>query len=90
MYCQRFCVWRRGSRRFDFIFMDPPYGRGLEKEALSYLAHSALADGNTRMIVETSIGTDTGYLPELGLTLVREKVYKTNRHLFITKGEAMK
>jgi 16S rRNA (guanine966-N2)-methyltransferase len=78
------------KQAFDFIFMDPPYGRGLEKEALSYLAHSALADGNTRMIVETSIGTDTGYLPELGLTLVREKVYKTNRHLFITKGEAMK
>ncbi len=78
------------GQAFDFVFMDPPYGRGLECGALSYLAHSALADGNTRIIVETSIGTDTNYLAKLGFTLAREKIYKTNRHLFITKGEAMK
>ena len=28
------------------------------------------------------------YLSELGFELVREKEYKTNKHLFITKGES--
>ena len=29
---------------FDFIFMDPPYNHLWEKEVLTYLAHSSLAD----------------------------------------------
>ena len=72
---------------FDFIFMDPPYNRLLERDMLTYLANSRLADSKTRIIVEASRETNADYLPGLGFCLMKDKVYKTNRHLFITKGE---
>ena len=43
---------------------------------------------NTLIIVETSLGTDFSYLPGIGLQLVREKDYKSNRHLFIRRRPA--
>lgn len=73
---------------FDIIFMDPPYNQLLEKTVLQYLAHSSLIHEDTLIIVEASKETDGGYLSQLGFTLQKEKVYKTNKHLFITKGEA--
>ncbi|WP_366925949.1 16S rRNA (guanine(966)-N(2))-methyltransferase RsmD [uncultured Clostridium sp.] len=72
---------------FNIIFMDPPYNQLLEKTVLEYLAHSALIDRDTLIIAEASRETETDYLSELGFELVREKEYKTNKHLFITKGE---
>lgn len=72
---------------FTHIFMDPPYNSLLEKSVLQYLSHSSLADRETVMIVEASLDTKGDYLSELGLVLWKEKVYKTNKHLFITKGE---
>lgn len=70
---------------FSYIFMDPPYRKGLEKTMLSYLSASSLVNEDTVMIVEAALDTECDYLSELGLTLVKEKRYKTNKHLFITK-----
>ena len=39
---------------FNFIFMDPPYNHLWEKEVLTYLAHSSLADEHTMIITEAS------------------------------------
>ncbi len=71
---------------FDFIFMDPPYNHLWEKEVLTYLAHSSLVDAETLIIAEASKETECGYLPELGYYLEKEKIYKTNKHLFIRKA----
>lgn len=74
-----------GQYRFDVIFMDPPYGQALEKEVLSYLASSSLLKDDTLILVEAALGTDFGYLENLGFKLVKEKTYKTNEHAFIRK-----
>ena len=74
------------KRAFDFIFMDPPYNHLWEKEVLTYLAHSSLADEHTMIITEASKETGCGYLSELGYHLEKEKIYKTNKHLFIRKA----
>ena len=71
---------------FDFIFMDPPYSHLWEKEVLTYLAHSSLADEHTMIITEASKETGCSYLSELGYHLEKEKIYKTNKHLFIRKA----
>ena len=34
-----------GNQQFDFIFMDPPYRKGLEREALEYLAEFGASGG---------------------------------------------
>ena len=76
-----------GRSAFRFIFMDPPYNQQLEEKVLRVLADSSLLDEDTVVIVEASKETEADYLSGLGLVLRREKVYKTNKHLFITKGE---
>lgn len=73
--------------RFQIVFMDPPYNNLHEKTVLNCLSHSALIDENTMIIVEASKTTEPDYLSDLGFSLVRTKEYKTNKHLFITKGE---
>lgn len=75
-----------GDKIFDFIFMDPPYDRGLERKVLEYLSDSRLVYEDTVIIVEASRDTDFSYVDDLGLTVVREKVYKTNKHVFIEKA----
>lgn len=72
---------------FDFVFMDPPYGKGLEKQVLEYLSHSALIHENTLLIIEADLKTEFDYLEALGYELVKEKRYKTNKHVFMKKGE---
>ena len=72
-----------GEKRFDFIFMDPPYNQELEKKVLEYLADSQLLSDEGVIIVEASKDTSFDYLAELGFALIKEKVYKTNKHVFI-------
>lgn len=74
-----------GQEAFDWIFMDPPYNKGLEEQALTCLADSTLADERTGIIVEAELHTDFSYAEELGYDIVRVKEYKTNKHVFLKK-----
>ncbi len=71
--------------RFDIIHMDPPYNNDLEKNVLTYLKTSKLADEDTLIIVEASQQTDFSYLEDLGYSIIKDKIYKRNRHLFLKK-----
>ena len=75
-----------GQKPFDVIFMDPPYDRELEKQVLKYLAGSSLVYEDTVIIVEASLNTDFSYIGELGFSLIKEKRYKTNKHVFLEKA----
>ncbi|MDR1550907.1 MAG: 16S rRNA (guanine(966)-N(2))-methyltransferase RsmD [Hungatella sp.] len=72
---------------FDFVFMDPPYNNDWEKKVLEYLSGSSLIDEDTAIIVEASLETSFDYLDNLGYRIIREKDYKTNKHLFAAKKE---
>lgn len=71
------------GRVFDYIFMDPPYGKLLEKQVLCFLNHSHLCDENTTIIVESDLKTDFEYLEQTDFYIIKEKRYKTNKHTFI-------
>ena len=73
--------------RFDLIFMDPPYGMELEKRVLEYLSDSPMVTEDTQIIIEASKETDFGWLEEAGYHMTKEKIYKTNKHIFAGKGE---
>lgn len=77
-----------GSKKFDIIFMDPPYNQELEKQVLTFLATSNLLKDDALIIVEASLETDFSYVEELGFVITKEKRYKTNQHVFIEKAEA--
>ncbi len=74
---------RQNVPPFDLVFMDPPYGKGLENRALAYLPKTSLINEKTLIIIEASSDTAFDWLSQTGYELVREKDYKTNKHLFI-------
>lgn len=43
----------RKNRRFDLVFLDPPYSMSLAEKALSALADEDILEGNTVVIAET-------------------------------------
>ncbi len=75
------------SAPFDIIHLDPPYESGLEVNVLSFLRTSALAGSETLIIIEASQKTDFSFAEELGFDIIREKIYKHNRHVFLKRGE---
>ena len=69
---------------YDVIFIDPPYNKGLEKEAVILLAkNSDWAAPDALIIIEASIDTDFSWTDEAGCEIIRIKEYKTNMHVFM-------
>lgn len=78
----------RGSIRddADVIFMDPPYEQQYEKKALEILENASYVTKDTLIIIEASLDTDFQYVTELGFEVTKEKIYKTNKHVFIKRS----
>ena len=74
------------KKYFDFVFMDPPYNHLYEKDVLIFLSKSVLIDSCSMIIIEASNETEFDYLEELGFEIVKEKIYKTNKHIFVKIG----
>lgn len=68
---------------FDIIFMDPPYNCDHEKQVLNALRNSGIIYCDTLIIVEASRETSFDYLEESPFQITKEKIYKTNKHVFI-------
>lgn len=73
------------EKEADIIFMDPPYRSQEEKRLLPLLGTMKYVTENTLIIVEASLDSDFSYLEEIGFQVVRDKKYKTNRHLFLKR-----
>lgn len=75
-----------GRETFDIVFMDPPYDKLLEKTTLTALVNSRVLAEDAIVVVEASRSTDFNYVEELGFSVIKDKLYKTNRHLFLRWG----
>ena len=76
---------RNEEKAFDIIFLDPPYGQGLEDRALDMLRGSVLADERTLFIIELKIDADIARFEKMGYKILKVKQYKTNQHIFLGK-----
>ena len=74
------------GKKFDIIFMDPPYGQGVEKQVLSILSKTSAADDETLIILETDAKEDMSYVFSLGFEVIKVKQYKNNKHVFLRKS----
>lgn len=70
----------------DLIFMDPPYQAGLEEPVLLALSNAPYVDEDTLIIMEAELKRDFSFAEDYGFCIVREKCYKTNKHIFLKKG----
>ncbi len=75
------------EKEADVIFMDPPYGQDFERRVLSCLREMPYVTENTLIVVEAMDKTDFSYAESLGFSITKEKIYKTNKHVFLRKTE---
>lgn len=69
----------------DVIFLDPPYNQEYDRRVLELLKDAPFVNEDTLIVVEASLETDFGYVQELEFEVDKEKLYKTNKHVFIRK-----
>ncbi len=74
------------KKQFDIIFMDPPYQLGAEKEVLTAIADSDIADEYTQIIIEAALDRELSEDELAGFEIVRVKEYKTNKHIFLQRS----
>ncbi|MBQ8189945.1 MAG: 16S rRNA (guanine(966)-N(2))-methyltransferase RsmD [Lachnospiraceae bacterium] len=74
------------QKKFDVVFMDPPYHKELEQRVLEYLTTSSLVDEDTVIIFEAALDTDLSFLDNLPYEVVKIKQYKTNMHVFVKRS----
>lgn len=70
----------------DIIFMDPPYEQQYEKKALEILKDASYVTEDTLIVIEAALDTEFDYVTALGFTITKEKLYKTNKHVFIKRS----
>ena len=71
------------GKRFDIIFMDPPYDKELEKEVLLAIDRYPVLKDDGFIVVEASEETEFDYIEDTNLKITREKNYGSNKHIFI-------
>lgn len=72
------------TEKADVIFMDPPYHLGMEVNVCQMLKQSGCLKDDTLIIIEAEKDRDFSDIDELGFTILKEKIYKTNKHVFLS------
>lgn len=76
------------EKEADIIFMDPPYQLQIEQSVLKALSGMRYVTENTLIIIEADKNRDFSFVHTIGYTIVKEKEYKTNKHVFCRKEPA--
>lgn len=75
------------EKEADIIFMDPPYQSGYEEKIFKALLSQPYVTKNTLLILEAEIGRTMDFLKEMGFEVIKEKNYKSNKHVFVRKAD---
>ena len=67
----------------DMIFLDPPYQAGIEERLFQIFSTLPYVNDQTLIIVEADKMKDFSFLAHSDFHVEREKIYKTNKHVFI-------
>ena len=78
---------RLGKVNFDIIFIDPPYGKGLEREALEILSTKTFTNPDFKIVVEAKLEEDFSFIDDTKFMIYKTKNYKTNKHVFLCGRE---
>lgn len=74
------------EKEAGIIFMDPPYGSGIHEMLLQALSAQPYVTENTLLIMEAKKDTSFEFAKEAGFEVIKEKIYRTNKHVFLQKG----
>ncbi len=74
------------EKEINVIFMDPPYQADYEADIFAALKEQSYVTSDTILIVEAQLDKDFAFLEDLGFYIKKEKLYKTNKHVFIKRS----
>lgn len=74
------------EKEADIIFIDPPYQAGYEEKVFEALLAQPYVTENTLLILEAQREKSMNFLKEGGYEVIKEKNYKTNKHVFVRKA----
>ena len=63
--------------------MDPPYGKGLEKEVIEILNTKEFTNPDYTIIIEATLDEDMSYIEDTKFKIYKTKNYKNNKHVFL-------
>ena len=74
----------------DVIYIDPPYGKGLDRQAVEELSTKEFINKDVILVVESLLEEDFDYIDDTAFYIYKTKSYKTNKHVFLRlrEGEA--
>lgn len=75
----------KNNQKFDIIFMDPPYKKGLYLPVFEKIKDLDVLKTNAKIILETNKEDDAKDIINLGFILYKEKKYKSNKHIFFKR-----
>ena len=75
------------NEKADIVFMDPPYQLGNEAMVCRMLKQSGCLKEDSIIIIEAVKDRDFSDITDLGFSIIKEKIYKTNKHVFITPSK---
>lgn len=78
--------WQIKEEALDVVFLDPPYGKNLEKQVLANIHDKPYITEDTLIVIEAALDEDFFWIEELGFFVEKEKRYKTNKHMFIRRN----
>ena len=72
----------------DVVFADAPYGQGFDEQVLISARNSKAVGPETIIVIEEKKERDLSDVASaLGFDIIKEKVYKTNKHIFFRRKE---
>ena len=72
----------------DIVFVDAPYGQGYDEQVLISAQRSKAVTEDTIIVIEEKKERDIEDIAsDLGFDIIKEKVYKTNKHIFLRRKE---
>lgn len=76
-------TFSREDKKFDVIFMDPPYNKGWEEKVITLISDSELLNRDGILICESSKETDFKFISETKFEIIKEKTFKTSKFTFM-------
>lgn len=73
------------EKQADVVFADPPYEAGYEENILSSLSRCSYVTTDTIIVIEAKKDTDFDFADSYGFDIIKEKCYKTNKHVWLMR-----
>jgi len=75
------------EKKFDIIFLDPPYFKGLSEKCIDAIAAQDILEEDGYIVLELAAKEDYHHMPDSKLNIFKEKLYGSSKLIFFARRE---